>query len=117
MRRIDNEEVQIRRIGMECQQRFGMLRHPDVSDEDDGTDVRVEVEWAYTSYPKDEDISGGFYHVIVPTIFPDPGMSEDELMENHPATLAENLVNDYFQRKAEEREGDFWWQIDDISSF
>lgn len=91
---------------------LGVLYHEDCHLECDGQDVRVEV-WYGSGI--DEGLHGGWYRVVVPMISPE-GLSEDEQMEIHPATMAEVIVTAELQKDAHTFGWDDW-EIADIRAF
>lgn len=86
----DDQKLE-RRLSREAQTNFmGALIHDDVVDRSQAQCVRCEV-----SYQEEGDIEHcGWWHVFVPEVDPD-GMSDEEALANHPATLACDKLTDW----------------------
>jgi len=93
-----------RRLSREAEERLGLL-----GDRNDYTDAcQVEVSWQESNgYER-----AGHYIVLVRCPDNYSELSEDEQLDNHPATLANAIVDARLEERAE-RFGWTHWQIDD----
>jgi hypothetical protein len=81
-----NEQQNERRLEREAQHCLGVLYHPDAKR--DGSDSACKVE----VYDAENDRAGHF-KVVVPSVDAD-GLSDDEALEVHPATLATDVIGE-----------------------
>jgi hypothetical protein len=81
---IASEQENERRLEREAQHCLGVLYHPDAKR--DGSDSACMVE----VYHEERD-TAGHYKVVVPSVDVE-GLSDDEAMAVHPATLAEDVI-------------------------
>lgn len=85
------EEQNERRLWREAQTNFlGSLIHSGVTNRAEAQRVRCEV-----TYQEEGDVEHcGWWHVFVPEINPE-GMSDDDALAAHPATLATEKLTDW----------------------
>ena len=112
---MESDTAREARLSREAQTvNLGRLLHPDLSTPNfvpnAGTSVRVEI--TYTD--ENEFDHCGYLLVAVPSIEVD-GMSDDEALAAHPATLASDVVDAWLNERAE-REGWIYTSIDDTYS-
>lgn len=108
-----DEERHQRRLEAEAKTvQLGVLIHKDVVNRAHAQRVRVEV--TYGEY-EDEELGAqmeehsGYYLVYVPEIDPE-GMSDDDALAAHPATLATEKTHEWVQ---ENRAYDYF-SVDDV---
>lgn len=103
-----SDEVTERRLLQEAKERrLAMLAHPDARNNETQR-VRVEVSYSENFGAYDRC---GYVLALVPEIDPE-GLSDDEALAAHPASLADELVNDWLNEQAQ-RHGWNYTSIDD----